>query len=183
MDAPTPTEIRSWSQVDFDDRGFPEPTDPDPDPLQRVIDVWLAWLEDKTGQDLDLIDLTGTPDRATVRLSLRIQEALRMLVEWATAQASEDISETAADISMIQSFSAGSYNETRRTSRMMYNFHPWRDLDDLLTGLLTDEKKAELGGDVPAVGVVEPDWDVGREIIDAKKKIIGPFGPLYDPYG
>lgn len=183
MDAPTSTEIRSWSQVDFDDRGFPEPEGQDPDPLTRLIELQTFWLEDKTGQNLPDIDLSEDPlPRATARLSAKIAQAILMLVEHATAVASPDLSETSADINMIQSFGAGSYNENRRQARMQYTFHPWRELDDLLIDILTDEKRLAMAGEVPVVGVVAPNWDVGREIIDARRKVAGPFGPLYDPY-
>ena len=185
MDAPTADEIRSWSKVDFDDRDFvivDNDPDPDTDQLDRVVVLQTAWLEDKTGLVLEDIDLSGTPDRATVRLSLSIQQAIQMLVEHYTAVASPDSSETAADINMIQNFSAGSYSENRRQYRMQYALHPWRDLDDLLLSILTDAKRAELGDEVPQVGVIPPDWDVGKEIINANRKVVGPFGPVYYPY-
>ena len=80
---------------------------------------------------------------------------------------SADIIETAADFMLIQSFSAGSYSESRRSLTELKNagmIDADPRVNALLWPLLTDDRRDEWlswlnGKNAPAFEVTEVDWD------------------------
>lgn len=199
MDAPTAKEIREWSKVDFDDLDFPEPAEPEKetDPLERPVNRANLWLQHTTGRIYSLLEVPTEkePEETDEAFALRVLEAewlmqsmqlaSMMLVEHAVFVAQPEHAETSADFNQIQSFSAGSYSETRRSpNSRSRGLHPWSDLADLLNDLLTDEKRGILeGGDTPGIRTDSPPrWDVGREIMGPGDKILTPFGAFSYPW-
>ena len=191
MEEPTAAQIRARSQTDFEELGWEiVPADPDADPpvaefdpLDRVVAWMNIWLQDTVGREYGDIDADSAllADR---KLVMYMEEAARMATEYTAYVSQPDIVETAADFNQIQSFSAGSYSETRRSVNATSNkIHPYEPLAALLWALMTDEKRAPYENDGPALGVVEPRWDVGRDIMDAQREnVLGPFGPMTAPW-
>ena len=175
-DRPDAAQIRAWSKLDFDEFDYPEPAS-GPDPLDELILRAVAWFENVTGRSFAQTDdtqesyLGPTDSNETTNDEILAREAVQMLVEWRVVRGSSDAVETAGDIDLITSLTAGSYSETRRATPWgLSMLHPWPALNDLLNSLLTPTKGTALLGGAPSVVSVEPDWDVGREIIDAKKR-------------
>jgi len=177
---PSPDTIRMWSQVDFEDLGFGEDEDIT---FSRMVEGQTLWVSRVTGRNwADLDPDTGDPAEQWINWAM--SQAVMMCTEFKAFAAQPEIIEGWADFNQISSFSAGSYSETRRTPNSRSRaIHPWTDLADLLMDLMTPEKWGALNGGEPAISVVDPSWDVGREIIDAKQnKWIGPFGPARPPW-
>jgi hypothetical protein len=128
-----------------------------------------------------------------------MNQAAKMRTEQIVYQDSADNVETAGDYDMIQSFSAGSYSETRRElekpPRML---NPWPALDRLLWLLLTLTPD-ELAGDgnaavearaaywawvlgltpvPPAWATIEVDWAEG---LGQGGEVLYPVGPASLP--
>ena len=142
-ETPTAATIRASSQVDFGSLGFPDGGDPDP--LQAPVDQATSYITWVTGRTWD----NPLPmDPMTVPI---MDQAAQMRTEQIVYQDSADNVETAGDYDMIQSFTAGSYSETRRElekpPRML---NPWPALDRLLW-LLLSQTPAEIaaGGNGP----------------------------------
>src|SRR5437764_676041 len=134
MNAPTAADIREWSRVDFadPDLDYPEPSGSDPDPLQPVVDRATSYVSFVTGRTYD-----GTVPGLLVPL---MNQAAQMRTEQIAQQLKADTVETAGDIDLIGSFSAGGYSETRhdpdrRGEQRALN--PWPALADLLWLLMT----------------------------------------------
>lgn len=196
MDAPTAKEIREWSRVDFDDLDFPEPEDEDPDPLNRLVNRGNLWLQRTTGRIFSSLKVPEAAEEGESEeefaerkveaewLISSMQLASQMLTEYMAFLAQPEHAETASDFNQIQSFSAASYSETRRSpNARSRSIHPWSDLADLLYDLLTDEKSSLLNGDGPAIGYDDPpEWDVGSDIMGPNRQIITPFGRFAYPW-
>jgi hypothetical protein len=181
VEAPTASEIRSWSRVDFDDLDFEEPGRDEVDPLEKPVRRANLWLQHTTGQIYEDLDERAT-DIETQWIIESMHLASMMLVEHAAFVAQPEIAATSADFNMVQSFSAGSYSETRRSpNSRSRGLHPWTDLADLLYDLMTDEKLAGFA-DGPAIITDDPRWDVGREIMGPGDQIMTPFGPFTAPW-
>lgn len=190
---PTAADIRRWSKVDFDDLDFEIVNDTDP--LERVVQRSILWLQVTTGRLFSLLKIPDTkePEETDTKFAERVVEAewmissmqlaAQMLVEYAVYVAQPGIVETAADFNQIASFSAGSYSETRRPPNSRTRaIHPWTDLADLLNDLMTDEKRSLLI-EGPAMSTdAPPRWDVGREIMGESDRILTPFGAFVFPW-
>lgn len=183
MDEPTTANIREWSQVDFDDIGYPTPEGLAVDSLARILEGSILWVQRVTGRiyaDLD-VNATSVDDRWT---NWAINQSVQMQTEYKAFVSQPDIPEGWSDFNLIQNFSAGEYSENRRSpNSRTRRIHPWTDLADLLFDLMTDDVAAKhaIGG--PGYAAVEPSWDVGQDIIDARKETIhGPFGAYRPPW-
>ena len=137
MDAVLASQVRAWSKVEFDERAYPAPTLPDVnDPLQIEVDRAHAYLETVTGRIA--ADITEPTTLAT-----QYKQAIQMRTEQTSVKSSDDyvgdINEDAIN------FRAGSYAQDRISDkeRRVGILNPWPDLDALLLGLLTDEKREE----------------------------------------
>lgn len=192
---PTAADIRRWSKVDFDDLDF-EIID-DTDRLERPVERANIWLQHTTGRIFALLSIPNAkePEETDEAFAERVLEAewlissmqlaVQMLVEYAVFLAQPEHAETASDFNQIQSFSAGSYSETRRSpNSRTRGLHPWSDLADLLNDLLTDEKRAALlMSEAPGIKTDdEPRWDVGRDIMGPGDMILTPFGTFRYPW-
>lgn len=137
MDAVLASQVRTWSKVEFDDRGYEAPTVPDvDDPLQNEVNRAHAYLETVTGRTPADITEPST-------LAVQFQQAIQMRTEQTSVKSSDDyvgdINEDAID------FRAGSYSQERISDkeRRVGILNPWPDLDALLMALLTPEKREE----------------------------------------
>jgi hypothetical protein len=166
VEAPTTTQIRAWSKLDFDGLGYEKPaTGEDP------LDFQVARARDY------IVFVTGRPLDATMpeELVTTAQEAVQRRTEQLVIKSQEDEAETAGDIDMVQSFSAGSYSETRVNSERATKFagkplNPWPHLNNLLELLMTEEKREYwqevlAGIHRPYTSVSEVDWHEG-DILD-----------------
>lgn len=163
MSAPSAQEIRAWSKVEFGELGYPDPEGGD-DTLDIQIERSVAEFQKDTGMKLANIEL-GSDD------AILAGEAIQMYTEWRVGSSQPEILESAYDFDMIQSFSAGSYSETRRGigAGGANVLHPWPRLNRLLL-LLTGGFDG--GNEVPVVGGEglngeRVDWERQRYIIDA----------------
>ena len=171
---PTAAEVRERSRLDFAGEGYPE----DDGPLglqQRVVDPAVNWLWYVTARSYSDAQTDQYP-----QVEDMLDLAVRMRSEQIVLQARLDQLETAADIDMIASFSAGLYSETRRgyndTAKPPKMLNPWPPLNDLLWLLLglfpgeTNDLVSDrydywvgllTGAVAPAWGTVEVDWGRG----------------------
>lgn len=135
---PTAADVRAASRLDFSDPdlNYPAPRGGGADPLQPRVDEAIAYVEFVTARAAAVIPTELEPLYA---------QAVRMRTEQVVMQARADTIDTAGDIDMISSFSAGSYSETRRdttTAPQRRSLNPWPALNDLLwllLGLLPNE--------------------------------------------
>lgn len=132
-------------------------------PAQR--DRWVAagraaWLR-FTGAKFELVAADDEP---------LVFDAVRGLSELAALDQSEDRQETLADFDLLKSFSAGSYNETRRDAddaRKARALVAWPWLNTRLWDFMTPDKRAYWidffanPGEIAAAGVTEVDWTGG----------------------
>jgi hypothetical protein len=172
MTRPDAAFIRSISQVDFAARGYPEPAGTDPDPLQFVVAGANSYVEFITWRLLDASMPTMLEPIA--------QLAVRMRTEQVVMQGQEDTVETAGDVDLISSFSAGAYSETRKDPERRAEqraLNPWPALNDvlwMLLGLVPGEDNELVDGrrdywryilgmapNPPAWSTVEVDWSQG----------------------
>jgi hypothetical protein len=171
VEAPTVTEIRLWSRVDFADLEYEATTDPEKDPLKVLVSRSIDYVMDVTGRTLEDVP---------TELVTTAQEAIQRRVEQLAYQQQEDHVETAAD-ELISSFGAGSYNERKREVKDLgvqqtKQVNNWHLLHDLLWRLMTEEKREWweeqiTGKNRPAFAVTEVDWQGGDYL-----------GPASDPY-
>jgi hypothetical protein len=195
MTAPTSADIRSWSKLDFTDPdvGYPAPAQGQTDPLDFVTAQANAYVTFVTARPLD----QTMPDLLVPIAQGAVLRRAEQLIE----VAGPDQIDTAADIDMVQAFTAGTYSETRRDTTARPNgpvtLNPWPELDRALWLLLSDtpdEATAAAGGAVsqvaqrrdywrwmcglapnlPAWETVEVDWSRG---LDYMQSSISPYEP------
>lgn len=155
MIAPTAAWIEENSDVDFASLGNGWLAADGA--VQRLVDVQVAFLEWATGRPL------ATMPPEFERLA---EQALIYLVENSAQQSTADISETMGDFALIQSFSAGPYNESRRgldELRKSGLIVADPRLHGLLWALLTDERRDVwmewLSGVIaPAFEITDVNW-------------------------
>lgn len=170
MIAPTATEVRGWSKLNFAELGFAD----DPS-LGRLVAVATATLLKITG-----LKLADVPEEQKPLVEMAVQG----LTEQLAYQAQESNLETLSDFDLIKSFSVGPYSETRRDAEdaakaRKLNAWPW--LSDLLWGLLTPDQYdywiAFFGGDAPpAFSVTEMDWSAYEGLDYPPDGVPAPWG-------
>lgn len=155
MAKPTADDILSESQVDFGSLGFP-----DTGTLEPIFEAALSFLFAYTGRAWD--DAGEFEPEPLEPLALM---ATRQLTEMLAYRAQEDVPETIADFDVLQSFSAGSYSETRRDPRnaIGIGIAALMPLQSVLWPLMTDEARDNwimlTGGPTPpGMAVTEVDW-------------------------
>lgn len=152
MVAPTAAEVREWSQLDFGGLGYSDDTT-----LGVLVTRATAMFCQQTGRVLSEVPVEYEP---------LVQQAIQGLTEQAAFRAQQDNLETLSDFDLISSFSAGPYNESRRSldemhKARMINAWPW--LNRLLWDLLTPDKYDYWvfffsAQNAPAFAVTEMDW-------------------------
>jgi hypothetical protein len=156
----TPEELRGDTRIDWTALGLPE-ADPDI-ALEEEIAVAWAYVEEKTGRDLDtLTDGTNLASLARRAVKLRVvQQAIQGQGSFITREIDRQ----------IKSFSVPGYSETRESGstldlRNFPNgyFNEWPILNDLLWLLATDEKRDEAQAstddeDPPASAITAVGW-------------------------
>ena len=152
MVAPTASEVRGWSKVNFVALGYAANAD-----LQVLVDRANANFFLTTGREFATLPTELVP---------LVQQSVQGLTEQSAYRAQEDNIETLSDFDLISSFGAGPYNETRRSPEemmkaRMINAWPW--LNRLLWDLLTPEKYDYWtfffsGEFAPAFAVTEMNW-------------------------
>jgi hypothetical protein len=176
VDAPTATQIREWSKVNFAELGFPAPTDPDPDPLAIEVERSIAEFQRDTSTLVSEVNVEGADEKWSEKrkeeekgLELLVGEAIQMYTEWRIGSSQPEVLESTYDFDVIQSFSAGSYSETRRGFMLSSEIkHPWPRLNRLLlliSGGLDGGEVPVVGGE--GIGFEGVDWERQRYIIDA----------------
>lgn len=154
--AVTSSDIRGWSLLDFDGRGFAAGA---PDPLDIEVERAAAYVEDVTGQVLADI---ASPAGLITRLKQAIQLRTEQQVVWRSDDYVGDQNESAIDFN-VTGYSQKRVGSKEQRPRDMIN--PWPELNDLLVGLLTDDRRdywsslgAIPGGDGVAEEITEHGW-------------------------
>lgn len=174
MNRPTSANIRAWSKLDF--------SDPDlgylpasPDPLDFVVAQACGYVTQVTARAIDATMPTDLLEIAQAAILRRAEQLIQM--------GKADNVDTAGDVDLVSSFTAGSYSETRRDTSARQGqspatLNPWPELDRALWLLLTDTPaEAAAGGNaaveerrdywrwllgqgsqLPAWQIVETDW-------------------------
>lgn len=199
MDAPDAVYVRSASRVDFDALEWGEPDVGEIDKLQEEMDAIIVWIEDTIGYYFSEGLQPGMDKRMTaipVRREPEVRKAVRMAVEWEAYKQQPDQLEGILDIEEVQSFSAGSYSETRRGARnnasatgIGAQIHPWPDLNRLLLSIRAPYLSST--AEVPIVGVSDPRYRGGADIMHTqfgRPNWYSPYdmrdnGPIVEPYG
>jgi hypothetical protein len=163
MDTPDAAAVRAvLAAMNWEERGYPVPVDPDPDLLQPAVDAANAYVAAVTGRPLDA---TMPDELAPLALQASALRTAQNVVQW-----DSDYIETANDDG-IQSFTVGPYSETR-FDRMKtfvkgsFVVNPWKQLNDLLILLMTEDKLDYWFGLLtgiyaPGWQLVEVDWTNG----------------------
>lgn len=154
MIAVTAADVRGWSKLDFDGRGYPTGGS---DPLDIEIERAHAYLEDVTGQVTADI---ASPSVLATKWAEAVQYRTEQQVIWNSDDYAGDSNESAIDIS-VTGYSQRRVGTKEQAPRDMIN--PWPKLNDLLWSLLTDDRRehwlAICGGDNGAVEVItEHGW-------------------------
>lgn len=162
MAAPTATEIREYSNVDFDTLGFSEDS-----ALQRLVDVALATVDRWTGQSWTGGTYSGLPPAAGSEALAR--DAVQNIVEVLAYRKQADRAETLGDFDLLSGFSASGYSETRRSGKdareaslatLEAMFWP------LMSYAKQDEWREMMGVITPDFEITSTDWGMPREVID-----------------
>lgn len=148
----TSDDIRGWSQLDWDALAYGEPVAPDPDPLDIEVERAVDYVATCTGQDPDT--LSGS-DRTSRMFKNAVQLRVEQIVIKRQADFVSDLNEDALDIS-VTGYSGKRISYKESDPATMIN--PWKELNDLLVALLTDEKRDywEDLGKLPGANVVRP---------------------------
>jgi hypothetical protein len=182
MDLPTAETVRLRTpRLDWSAQGYP--ADASPDLLEEEVADACEYIVNTTGHTYEAMpsNLERTALKATI---MRTQQQV--------FQADPDNVESAAD-ELTQSFSAGSYSESRRsfgevkTQNEAGMVNSWPELNRLLWALMTAEKRAYWmgllsGQGQPAYGVVEVDWSSSGASAGDDPLEHGSYSELADPY-
>ncbi len=157
MSKPTSASITEQSQIDFTALGYADAN------LDQLVEEALGTFSFYTGRNW----VATTWEDTVVPEALAVQ-AVRKIAEVIAYQGSEDRAETFADFDLLVSFSAGSYNETRRSADDFLKLGVgwiWSTLGPLMTDEARDKflenNGAALGIDpatIPAFAVSEVAW-------------------------
>ena len=182
MDIPDASEIRAWSPPDFPlaNLGWPAPLDGQPDPLQKRVDWAQGYVEGTTWRPLSTIVTPGQPgnlpmiEDTPIDLVSVAEQALMLAVLQIIARQSKGYITATVLQDYIQSFTAGSYSETRSSAENVIRskggsvenplVNSWRELSDLLYLLMTpdayDYWRYRLTGiTAPAAGYIGQNFD------------------------
>lgn len=148
----TSDDIRGWSQLEWDTLGYGEPVPPDPDPLDIEVVRAIDYVAYVTGQDPDI--LSGT-DRTSRMFSNAVQLRVEQIVIKRQADFVADLNEDAIDISVT------GYQQKRisyKESDPATMINPWKELNDLLVGLLTEDQRDYWDdlGKLPGSNIMRP---------------------------
>lgn len=185
MDALTAADIRDWAPPDFPwtKLGWPAPTLGDLDPLQKRVDWSAGYVENTTFRPLASIVPPDEPGNLpTVELGGPLnlvplaEQAVVLAVLQMLAKQSKGYFTATQLQGYIQSFTAGSYSETRSSSQTVLRnrgsvenplVNEWRELSDLLYLLMTPDaydywRYRLTGVNPPAGGYVGQDFGMER---------------------
>jgi hypothetical protein len=129
------------------------------DKLERLVSAAGEFVMDKTGW----VTFGAVP----AGKAALVENAVSILVAMYVAQSTPEYLETMADFDLIQSFSAGSYSEQRRSpedavkAKMLV---AWPAANAAIVAAMTPDAYDDyqawlLGVAAPAFGVTEVDWD------------------------
>lgn len=158
MLAPTAAEIRSWSQLDFSQYGYGDDIQ-----LQRLVTRVVTWLEEEVGRTFAATNANTFPGP-------QMQEVTQLATEWKAMRTHPDFLEGVIDNDTVQSFTTSNYSEVRRGPHSFAGRHPHPEIAALLVDIAVAGSPASAAHNAPQVGAVEPDWEVGREILDAQTR-------------
>jgi hypothetical protein len=169
--APTATQIKERSQVDFASLGYE--TDEEIERLAAALAPTLEWITGRT--------LATLPPEYDETATLAIS---RMTATLAYQEQPDQI-ETISDFLVLSSFSAGSYSESRRSltelrDAKLISGDPV--LNSLLMGLLTEEKLEWWMG--WWTGVIPPSFEITEVDWQHRLLLAGAQWPYIEqPYG
>lgn len=156
---PAAADVRAMSKLDFGQYGYCQDTGPGG--LQELVDQAESAFYRITGQELDAIDPKDAP---------LVRRVIRGMTEQMAMESSADVMETQSDWDLIVSFSAGPYNETRRSPEDMFkarmlNPVPW--ISQALWSLLSEERYGYYlsffsGQNIPAWREDDVFWEDGQ---------------------
>lgn len=181
MDVPTAADIRSFAPPDFPwaTLGFGAPAEGDADLLQKRVDWAQGYVEGTTWRPLATIQPPGeagnlpTVEDTPISLVTVAEQAVMLSVLQIVATQSKGYFTATVLQDYIQSFTAGSYSETRASAENVIRsrggsvenplVNRWRELSDLLYLLMTpdayDYWRYRLTGiTAPAAGYVGQDF-------------------------
>jgi hypothetical protein len=166
MNPPTAIDIRNWTQLNLARYGYADDAK-----LQPVVDRAIGYILVMTGQTLPDLDPSASPTASAAHLEPLMQQAIQMRVEQVLLQGRPGHVNSAADNEVVQSFSAGSYSESRRagqgfssrTGAAERGINTWPALEELLWMLMTPERFAywwafTSGQPMPDFTVEEVNW-------------------------
>jgi hypothetical protein len=164
VDIPTAVEVRAYPiRADWAALGYPTGT---PDTLDKLLEWSAAWVQQVTGQLLGPTAPDPLSWDGAHNLRPLMEQAIALRALQVASQSQPDYLETLADFDLIQSFSAGSYSETRRDPTRRgegKTINDWPPLNELLWTLMTPDQYAYwqaflTGKPTPDWGVSEVDW-------------------------
>lgn len=173
MEAPTATDVRNWSDVNFARYGYGEDAR-----LQVQVTRAIGYVLYITGQSLASPDASNTPLGDPANLVPILEQAVQMRTEQLVMQGRVGYVSSAAEKDVIQSFSVGSYSETRasggftaRTGAAEKSINKWPSLEELLWMLMTPERYEfwlafVSGQQTPDFAVEEVAWGPFRSAIE-----------------
>lgn len=187
MIAPVAQDIRDWAPPDFPwaQLGWPAPSS-GPDPLQKRVDWAIGYVEGTTWRPIVTIvppdqggNLPTVETGAALNLTPLAEQAIALATLQMLARQSKGHFTATVLQDYLQSFTAGSYSETRIAAENVIRgrggsvenplVNSWRELSDLLYLLMTPEAydywQYRLKGiNPPAGGFINQDWGMGRSM-------------------
>jgi hypothetical protein len=159
VNVPTTDEIRAWSTVRWPRFGVTDDA-----LLQERINRAAAYVAFVTGQNFDAPTVASWATLTSTETLLR--QAIQLRTEQITVQGGRGHISSAAENEVVQSFTAGSYSESRRDPARrgeQKSLNTWPALDELLWMLMTDERYGWwyayiTGKPFPATWVEEVEW-------------------------
>jgi hypothetical protein len=162
VNAPTVTDFRNWTQLNLARYGFT--TD---EKVAVTLSRAIAYVMFMSGQKLDALDPSITPTGRVEDLEPLMQQTIQMRTEQIILQGRPGHVTSAADNEVIQSFTAGSYSESRRDPQRrgeQRSLNTWPALDELLWMIMTPERFSYwygvvTGTPIASFAVEEIDWE------------------------
>jgi hypothetical protein len=181
MDQPTGADIRDWAPPDFPwaKLGWSAPAAPAIDPLDKRVEWAVGYVEGTTWRPITTVvppdqpgNLPMVESGAQINLVPIAEQAIMLATLQQIAQQSKGYFTATVLQDYLQSFTAGSYSETRSSAQTVLRsrgsvenplVNEWRPLSDLLYVLMTpdayDYWRFRLTGvNPPAGGFISQDW-------------------------